>query len=116
MVDSSAQALNRIFRALADPTRREILSRVSAGVRTVTELAEPFDMSLAGVSKHLRVLEEANLIQREWVGREARCRLNPAPLAAADRWLHRYRAFWEPRLDRLDELLRKRAKKEKQKP
>src|SRR5687767_12223851 len=94
--------LSATFAALADPTRREILARLSSGEATVLELAEPFDMSLPAVSKHLKVLERAGLISR---GRQAQwrpCRLAPAPLRGAVDWLDRYRRFWEESLDRLD--------------
>ena len=94
--------LSATFAALADPTRRAILARLVTGDRSVTELAEPFDMSLPAVSKHLRVLEQAGLIAR---GREAQwrpCRLEPAPLKEVVDWAERYRALWEQRLDRMD--------------
>lgn len=98
--------LSSIFAALADPTRRAILTRLSRGEVTVQELAKPFDMTLPAVSKHLKVLERAGLIQR---GREAQwrpCRLHAAPLKKAAHWLESYRQFWEERLDRLDDYLR----------
>ena len=91
--------------ALADPTRRGILARLAAGDATVTELAEPYDMSLAAVSKHLKVLEGAGLISR---GREAQwrpCHLEAAPLRAVTEWLDDYRRFWDRSLDRLAEYL-----------
>ena len=93
--------LSVTFSALADPTRRAILSRLVSGEATVTELAEPFDMSMPAVSKHLRVLEQAGLVIR---GREAQWRprrLDPAPLKQANAWLEQYRVVWERRLDRL---------------
>jgi DNA-binding transcriptional ArsR family regulator len=105
--------LSGTFAALADPTRRAILARLALGETTVTELAEPFDMSLPAVSKHLKVLERAGLIAR---GREAQwrpCRLEPEPLKAVDTWLGEYRRLWEQRLDRLDEYLRKLQGREK---
>src|SRR6185295_17267570 len=98
--------LSATFAALADPTRRAILSRLATGECSVTELAEPFDMSMPAVSKHLKVLEKAGLIAR---GREAQwrpCRLEPAPLQDVSKWLDHYRQLWEARLDRLDEYLR----------
>src|SRR5215208_5962857 len=98
-------ALSSTFAALADPTRRAILARLASGECSVTELAEPFDMSMPAVSKHLRVLERAGLIAR---GREAQwrpCRLEPAPLREVADWAERYRAIWEQRLDRLDTYL-----------
>src|SRR5512138_159011 len=94
--------LSTTFAALADPTRRAILARLSTGECSVTELAVPFDMSLPAVSKHLRVLERAGLIAR---GREAQwrpCRLRPAPLKEVSEWIEQYREMWEQRLDRLD--------------
>ncbi len=93
--------LSLTFQALADPTRRAILSRLATGERTVTELAEPFDMSLPAVSKHLKVLERAGLIAR---GRDAQwrpCRLETDGLRDVDDWMARYRKAWENRLDRL---------------
>ena len=105
--------LGTIFAALADPTRRAILARLASGERSVTELAEPFEMSLPAVSKHLRVLERAGLIAR---GREAQwrpCRLEPAPLKQVADWTERYRAIWEQRFDRLDTYLHQLKAKEK---
>jgi DNA-binding transcriptional ArsR family regulator len=107
-----ADALSTTFAALADPTRRAILARLTAGEATVTELAEPFDMSMPAVSKHLRVLEKAGLIIR---GREAQwrpCRLEAAPLKEVADWTERYRAIWEPRLDRLETYLQEMKAKE----
>jgi DNA-binding transcriptional ArsR family regulator len=105
--------LSLTFAALADPTRRAILARLAAGDCSVTELAEPFDMSMPAVSKHLRVLERAGLIAR---GREAQwrpCRLEPAPLKEVAEWAERYRAIWEQRLDRLEGYLQELKAKEK---
>jgi DNA-binding transcriptional ArsR family regulator len=105
--------LSVTFAALADPTRRAILARLASGERSVMELAEPFTMSLPAVSKHLKVLERAGLIER---GREAQwrpCRLEAKPLKEVSRWLEHYREFWEGSLDRLDELLRESQRKEK---
>jgi DNA-binding transcriptional ArsR family regulator len=105
--------LNATFAALADPTRRAILARLAAGKTSVTDLAAPFDMSLAAVSKHLKVLERAGLIVR---GREAQwrpCRLEAAPLLDASNWLGQYRRLWEQRLDRLEDYLRVLQRKEK---
>ena len=102
----TATELDRTFSALADPTRRAILARLAAGETTVTELAEPFAMSLPAVSKHLKVLERAGLIVR---GRDAQwrpCRLAPAPLAEVSAWLDDYRQFWEQSFDRLDAHLK----------
>lgn len=105
--------LSTTLAALADPTRRAILARLAAGERTVTELAEPFDMSLPAVSKHLKVLEHAGLIAR---GREAQwrpCRLEAKPLREVADWVERYRRFWEESFDRLDEYLDELQRKEK---
>jgi DNA-binding transcriptional ArsR family regulator len=102
----SPDRLDAIFSALADPTRRAILARLSAGEATVKELAEPFDMSLPAVSKHLKVLEQAGLITR---GREAQwrpCRLDVSPLKEAADWIDQYRQHWDESYDRLAELLR----------
>jgi DNA-binding transcriptional ArsR family regulator len=98
--------LSTTFSALADPTRRAILARLMTGEASVTELAEPFDMSLPAISKHLKVLERAGLIVR---GREAQwrpCRLQAAPLKEAAEWIAHYRQFWEEGLDRLEAYLR----------
>jgi DNA-binding transcriptional ArsR family regulator len=98
--------LSATFSALADPTRRAILARLALGETSVTELAEPFEMSMPAVSKHLKVLERAGLIAR---GREAQwrpCRLDAEPLREAARWIEEYRRFWEESLDRLDKYLR----------
>ena len=98
--------LSTTFSALADPTRRAILARLASGEATVTELAEPFEMSLPAVSKHLKVLQRAGLIAR---GREAQwrpCRLEAAPLQDAADWIEPYRRFWEESLDRLDAYLK----------
>src|ERR1700758_1859816 len=95
--------LNITFAALADPTRRAILARLASGEASVTELAEPFQMSMPAVSKHLKVLERAGLIVR---GREAQwrpCRLEATPLKRASDWIAHYRAFWEETFDRLEE-------------
>ena len=106
--------LSKTFAALADPTRRAILSRLADGQTSVTELAKPFEMTLPAVSKHLKVLEAAGLIAR---GRDAQwrpCRLEAGPLRDADEWLERYREFWEESFDRLDDYLRELQQKEKE--
>lgn len=98
--------LSQTFSALADPTRRAILARLAQGEATVTELAEPFAMSLPGVSKHLKVLQNAGLVVQ---GRNAQwrpCRLEPEPLHDIASWVEQYRRLWEARLDRLDQYLR----------
>ena len=106
MVKYSRDSLSLVFRALADPTRRAILARLASGERTVGELAEPFDMSLPAVSKHLNVLEEAGLLERERDGRIRRCQLDPAPMRSAADWLETYRRFWEAQLGELERYLR----------
>ena len=93
--------LDAVFQALAHPIRRDILERVADGPESVSDLAEPHDVSLAAVSKHLHVLEDAGLIDIEKDGRVRRCHLNAAPLSAAFGWLTRYRVFWEDRFDAL---------------
>jgi DNA-binding transcriptional ArsR family regulator len=109
----SPDRLSTTFSALADPTRRAILARLISGEASVTELAEPFAMSLPAVSKHLKVLEHAGLITR---GREAQwrpCRLEAGPLKDAADWLEHYRRFWEQSLDRLEDYLGELQGKEK---
>lgn len=106
MVEQSTDALSAVFRALGDPTRREMLRRLAAREHTVGELAEPFRMSLAAASKHVKVLERAGLVQRIVRGRTHRCRLDAGRLAEAQRWLAFYERFWNERLDALDALLR----------
>jgi DNA-binding transcriptional ArsR family regulator len=117
----STDQLSVTFAALADPTRRAILARLASGERSVTELAEPFAMSLPAVSKHLRVLQRAGLITR---GRKAQwrpCRIQGSPIQRVHEWAETYRHVWEQRLDRLDDYLaeltanqREQHKKEKQ--
>ena len=105
MVEYSNTALNGVFQALADPTRRTILHRLTQGPATVTEIAAPIDMSLNGVSKHLLVLERAGLLQRRITGREHHCYLSAEPLSDAAAWVDHYRRFWESRLDSLESWL-----------
>jgi DNA-binding transcriptional ArsR family regulator len=116
MVEYQERTLDLVYTALADPTRRAILMRLLQKEARVTELAEPFVMSLNAVSKHLRVLEGAGLIRREIRGREHYLSADPQPLHQAAAWLDTYRRFWEQRLDRLERLLqqKRRAKKEKE--
>ena len=105
--------LSETFAALADPTRRAILARLAAGEASVTELARPFEMSMPAISKHLKVLERAQLITR---GRDAQwrpCRLDAGPLRDAAEWIGNYRQFWEESFDRLDEYLKELKSKEK---
>lgn len=109
----STDQLSTTFAALAHPARRAILARLTLGDCSVTELAEPFEMSMPAVSKHLRMLERAGLISR---GREAQwrpCRLEAAPLKEVADWAERYRAVWEQRLDRLETYLQEMQAKEK---
>lgn len=109
----STDRLSTTFAALADPTRRALLARLALGETSVSELAEPFDMSLPAISKHLKVLERAGLIAR---GREAQwrpCRLEAGPLKDANAWLEEYRRFWEQSFDKLDDYLQRLQKKEK---
>jgi DNA-binding transcriptional ArsR family regulator len=106
MVEHDSLRLNSVFQALGDATRRRMLRELSSGERTVGELAEPFAITLAGASKHIKVLENAGLIRREVRGRTHVCRLEPGPLASADEWLRDYERFWTGRLDALDQLLR----------
>src|SRR6187200_1813065 len=108
-------ALSLTLSALADPTRRAILARLSAGEATVNELAAPFEISLPSISRHLKVLETAGLISR---GREAQwrpCRLEPRALKAVDNWLSRYRRFWTESFDKMDAYLAELKAKEKRK-
>src|ERR1700683_3449174 len=112
MVQSIDQ-LSATFGALADPTRRAILARLATGEASVTQLAEPFEMSMPAISKHLKVLERARLIAR---GREAQwrpCRLEAAPLKDIADWIEHYREFWEQSFDRLEDYLRKLKTKDK---
>jgi DNA-binding transcriptional ArsR family regulator len=102
---SQPDPLSTTFSALSDPTRRAILSRLASGEASVTELAEPFEMSLPAVSKHLKVLERAGLIARNREAQWRRCRLEASPLREASDWIERYRAFWEQRFDRLEAYL-----------
>ena len=108
----TTEQLNTTFAALADPTRRAILARLATGEATVTELAEPFSISLPAVSKHLRVLERAGLIARGRAAQWRPCRLEPAPLEGAAEWLDGYRRFWEESFDRLDDYLQELQGKE----
>jgi DNA-binding transcriptional ArsR family regulator len=102
--------LDTVFGALADPTRRAILTRLADGEATVTELAAPFAMSMPAVSKHLKVLERAGLISRGRNAQQRPCRLEAAPLASVAEWVQTYRRFWEGSFDRLDEHLQELQK------
>jgi DNA-binding transcriptional ArsR family regulator len=105
--------LSSTFAALADPTRRAILARLATGECSVTELAEPFEMSMPAVSKHLRVLEKAGLIAQRREAQRRPCRLEPGPLKDVADWAERYRSIWEQRFDRLEAYLHELKAKEK---
>ena len=105
--------LSSTFAALADPTRRAIVARLATGECSVTELAEPFEMSMPAVSKHLRVLERAGLIARRREAQCRPCRLEPGPLKDVADWAERYRSIWEQRFDRLEAFLHELKAKEK---
>jgi DNA-binding transcriptional ArsR family regulator len=115
MVNYSAALLDATFGALADPTRRAILARLARGEAMVTELAAPFAMSLPALSKHLRVLESAGLLQREIDGRIHRCRLAADPMKNAAAWIEQYRAFWDTSFDVLEKYLEATAGEENKK-
>ena len=106
MVELRTPELDTVFHALGDATRRRMLRDLANGERTVSQLAEPFAMSLAAASKHIKALENAGLIRREVRGRTHLCRLAPGPLASAHEWLSFYERFWTSRLDVLERLLR----------
>ncbi|MBK9176226.1 MAG: helix-turn-helix transcriptional regulator [Flavobacteriales bacterium] len=103
---ATPQTLDRTLTALADPTRRAILQRLSSGEARVTEIAQPFSMSLNAVSKHILVLERAKLVRRRKVGRDHFLSYRPEPLTTAAEWIVSTRSFWASRLDALEELLR----------
>lgn len=105
MIEYQPQHLDRVFQALADPTRRAMLADLCQRERSVGELAAPHRISLAAASKHIKTLERAGLVKRTVSGRTHRCALDAAPLADADAWLRRYAAFWNTRLDALHALL-----------
>jgi DNA-binding transcriptional ArsR family regulator len=98
-------AVDRVFHALGDPARRAIVDRLSRGPASVSELARPFDMTLAAIVQHVQVLEQSGVIKTEKVGRVRTCRLEPRGLSAAERWISKRRASWERRFDRLEALL-----------
>ncbi|MGX5842426.1 metalloregulator ArsR/SmtB family transcription factor [Mesorhizobium sp. ArgA1] len=109
MVELEAPQMDQVFHALSDTTRRHMLNDLAGGERTVSELAQPFAMSLAAASKHIKALEHAGLIRREVRGRTHVCRLEARPLATAYQWLGQYSRFWNSRLDVLEQLLREEA-------
>jgi len=106
MVELDEPRLDDVFHALGDATRRRMLRDLANGERTVSQLAEPFAISLAAASKHIKALENAGLIRRDVRGRTHYCRLDPGPLASANEWLRFYERFWTDRLDMLERLLR----------
>lgn len=118
MVEDDSLFLDAVFHALSDGTRRGMLASLALGEKSVGQLAEPYAMSFAGASKHVRVLEAAGLIRREVRGRTHLCSLEPGPLANADQWLRYYERFWTGRMDALEQLLReddeRNAKSDKQ--
>ena len=110
MVDNR---LDTVFRALADPTRRGMLANLALGERSVGELAEPYAMSFAGASKHVKVLEDAGLLSRRKAGRTHLCSLNAEPLGEAERWLRQWEQYWTVRLDRLQALVESKPESRK---
>jgi DNA-binding transcriptional ArsR family regulator len=116
MVELHTSKLDTVFHALGDATRRSMLRDLAEGERTVGELAQPYAMSLAAASKHIKALEQAGLIVREVRGRTHLCRLDPGPLASAHEWLGVYERFWTGRLDILERLLREDDAKKSQTP
>ena len=105
-----SRELDRVFSALADPTRRAILQALTHRPATVTEIAKPFPVSLNAISKHVMVLERAGLLRREIKGREHHCSIEPGPLGDADAWLKHYRHFWEQRMDALETYVARKFK------
>ena len=112
MVESHSHTLDKVFLALGHPIRRQILIRLAQGAAPVTAIAEPFELSLNAISKHLKVLEKAGLIRRQVLGREHYCSISPQPLEEVSNWLTYYQAFWTSRLDAMEQELiaRKRSK------
>jgi DNA-binding transcriptional ArsR family regulator len=105
LAEPDADAIDRTFRALADPSRRLIVARLSRGAATVSELAEPLEMSLPAVMQHLDLLQDVDLVRTRKVGRVRTCTLEPAPLRAVERWIADHRATWESKLDRLGDVI-----------
>ena len=108
-----SQVLDRTFSALSDPTRRDILERLSAGPASISQLAEPIGISLPGVMKHVRILEEAKLVTTEKHGRTRECRIAPGDMDEVTDWIEHYRRMWEQRLDRLEALLEQQKEGER---
>jgi len=113
VVEYRTDSLDLVFAAIADPTRRAILAALAEESATITEIARPFPVSLNAISKHILVLERAGLVKREVLGREHRCRLEPAPLRKASAWLEHYRQFWNLRLDALERHIISQKKKKR---
>ncbi len=103
-----SQTLDRTFSALSDPTRRDILERLTTGPASISELARPIGISLPGVLKHVRILEEANLVTTEKNGRTRKCQVGPADMDDVTRWIEAYRRRWERQLDRLETIIERR--------
>jgi DNA-binding transcriptional ArsR family regulator len=116
MVELETLQLDSVFHALGDATRRQMLRDLADGERTVGQLAQPFSISLAAASKHIKALENAGLIRREVRGRTHLCRLEPRPLASAHQWLNYYERYWSDHLDRLEQLLREEDAAKTQSP
>jgi DNA-binding transcriptional ArsR family regulator len=116
MVELETLQLDSVFHALGDATRRQMLRDLADGERTVGQLAQPFSISLAAASKHIKALENAGLIRREVRGRTHLCRLEPRPLASAHQWLNYYERYWSDHLDRLEQLLREEDAAKSQSP
>jgi DNA-binding transcriptional ArsR family regulator len=110
---NNSETLDRMFHALADPSRRRVVEQLSRGSATVSELAKPLKMSLPSVLQHLQILEDCGLIRSEKVGRVRTCRIEPKALIRAEHWISRQRAVWEQRLDRLDAFLAAQEDKQK---
>ena len=109
----TTDSLSNTFAALADPTRRAILASLTKGTKTVSDLAQPFDMTLPAITKHLKVLEKAKLIERSREAQYRPCKLQPKPLIELDKWIEKYRVFWEESFDRLDEYVNQLQTKKK---
>jgi DNA-binding transcriptional ArsR family regulator len=105
-VPTDTDILNRTFHALADPSRRSIVVRLSEGPASVSELAKPLEMSLSAVVQHLEVLQKSGIVRSDKVGRVRMCQLEPAPMRAVEQWIAQHRQVWEGRLDRLDDILK----------
>jgi len=113
MLNYEGESVDRVFHALAESTRRAMVERLSRGAATVSELAAPFAMSLPAIVQHLAVLEASGLVKSEKVGRVRTCRVDPAALSLAERWINQRRLAWERRLDRLAEVLAAEEKRER---